>query len=227
MERVGQVFERDGFGHGSQRTHGDPTILDPFWCSLVWWLGVDARGMEALLPAAGFLGLHDLITPPVTSTVPPISAASGVDPAALERAARPNSLGRYGQFGGQYVPETLIPALAELEQAAAEAWKDPAFTDRLNHLLRTYVGRPNPLYEAERLTEHYRRSEGGPRIWLKREDLNHTGAHKINNALGQALLALRMGKKRIIAETGAGQHGVATATVCARFGLECVVYMGA
>ena len=120
-----------------------------------------------------------------------------------------------------------MPALAELEKAAAEAWKDPAFTNELNRLLKSYVGRATPLYEAERLTAHYRRSDGGPRIWLKREDLNHTGAHKINNALGQALLALRMGKKRIIAETGAGQHGVATATVCARFGLECVVYMGA
>jgi tryptophan synthase beta chain len=120
-----------------------------------------------------------------------------------------------------------MPALAELEQAAAEAWKDSAFTTELNRLLKSYVGRATPLYEAERLTAHYRRSDGGPRIWLKREDLNHTGAHKINNALGQALLALRMGKKRIIAETGAGQHGVATATVCARFGLECVVYMGA
>ncbi len=120
-----------------------------------------------------------------------------------------------------------MPALAELEVAAAEAWADPAFTQRLDRLLRTYVGRPSPLYEAERLSEHYRRPEGGPRIWLKREDLNHTGAHKINNALGQGLLALRMGKRRIIAETGAGQHGVATATVCARFGLECVIYMGA
>jgi tryptophan synthase beta chain len=120
-----------------------------------------------------------------------------------------------------------MPALAELEQAAAEAWKDSAFTTELNRLLKSYVGRATPLYEAERLTAHYRRSDGGPRIWLKREDLNHTGAHKINNALGQALLALRMGKKRVIAETGAGQHGVATATVCARFGLECVVYMGA
>jgi tryptophan synthase beta chain len=140
---------------------------------------------------------------------------------------RPNQLGRFGRYGGQYVPETLMPALAELEQAAAEAWQDPAFTSRLNHLLRTYVGRPTPLYEAERLSEHYRRPEGGPRLWLKREDLNHTGAHKINNALGQALLALRMGKQRIIAETGAGQHGVATATVCARFGLDCVIYMGA
>jgi len=167
--------------------------------------------------------------PPVTATVPPASTSGFAAPdlASLAPAVRPDPLGRFGPFGGQYVPETLMPALAELEQAAAEAWRDPAFTDRLNHLLRTYVGRPSPLYEAERLTEHYRRAEGGPRIWLKREDLNHTGAHKINNALGQALLALRMGKKRIIAETGAGQHGVATATVCARFGLDCVVYMGA
>ncbi|CAK6701768.1 tryptophan synthase subunit beta [Synechococcus sp. BA-124 BA4] len=165
----------------------------------------------------------------MTSTLPPIPPDSGTlpDSAALEVGARPNALGRFGRYGGQYVPETLMPALAELEQAAAEAWADPAFTSRLNHLLKTYVGRPSPLYEAERLSAHYRRPEGGPRIWLKREDLNHTGAHKINNALGQALLALRMGKKRIIAETGAGQHGVATATVCARFGLECVIYMGA
>ncbi len=144
----------------------------------------------------------------------------------LSLTARPSKLGRFGRFGGQYVPETLMPALAELEKAATEAWKDHSFTEELTKLLRSYVGRPTPLYEAERLTAHYSRSEGGPRIWLKREDLNHTGAHKINNALGQALLALRMGKKRIIAETGAGQHGVATATVCARFGLDCVVYMG-
>ncbi|MEB3319046.1 MAG: tryptophan synthase subunit beta [Cyanobacteriota bacterium] len=162
----------------------------------------------------------------MTSTLP--SAPSTVpEPAALAPAARPDPLGRFGPFGGQYVPETLMPALAELETAAKEALADAAFRDRLNHLLRTYVGRPSPLYEAERLSEHYRRPEGGPRLWLKREDLNHTGAHKINNALGQALLALRMGKKRVIAETGAGQHGVATATVCARFGLECVIYMGA
>ncbi|MBC1261782.1 tryptophan synthase subunit beta [Synechococcus sp. BSF8S] len=165
----------------------------------------------------------------MTSTLPPIPQDSAAPPgaAALEKEARPNALGRFGRYGGQYVPETLMPALAELEAAAAEAWKDPAFTSRLDHLLKTYVGRPSPLYEAERLSAHYRRPEGGPRIWLKREDLNHTGAHKINNALGQALLALRMGKQRIIAETGAGQHGVATATVCARFGLECVIYMGA
>ncbi|MCY4332988.1 MAG: tryptophan synthase subunit beta [Cyanobacteria bacterium MAG CAR1_bin_15] len=146
---------------------------------------------------------------------------------ALSPATRPNSRGRFGRFGGQYVPETLIPALQELEQATARAWRDPAFTSELNHLLRTYVGRPTPLYEATRLTEHYQHPDGGPRLWLKREDLNHTGAHKINNALGQVLLARRMDKTRILAETGAGQHGVATATVCARFGLECVIYMGA
>jgi tryptophan synthase beta chain len=160
----------------------------------------------------------------VTSTLP---TASTPDPASLTPSVRPEAHGRFGRYGGQYVPETLMPALAELEQAAAEAWKDAAFTTELNRLLKSYVGRETPLYEAERLTAHYKRADGGPRIWLKREDLNHTGAHKINNALGQALLALRMGKKRIIAETGAGQHGVATATVCARFGLECVVYMGA
>ncbi|MGL6133406.1 MAG: tryptophan synthase subunit beta [Prochlorococcaceae cyanobacterium] len=162
----------------------------------------------------------------MTSTVPPLSSTPA-GPEALQPQVRPTAAGRFGRYGGQYVPETLMPALAELEVAAAEAWADPDFTERLNHLLRTYVGRPTPLYEAERLTEHYRRPEGGPRLWMKREDLNHTGAHKINNALGQALLALRMGKRRIIAETGAGQHGVATATVCARFGLECVIYMGA
>ena len=160
----------------------------------------------------------------MTSTLP---TASTPDPASLTPSVRPEAHGRFGRYGGEYVPETLMPALAELEQAAAEAWKDAAFTTELNRLLKSYVGRATPLYEAERLTAHYNRADGGPRIWLKREDLNHTGAHKINNALGQALLALRMGKKRIIAETGAGQHGVATATVCARFGLECVVYMGA
>ena len=145
----------------------------------------------------------------------------------LSPITRPNALGRFGRYGGQYVPETLIPALIELEKAAQEAWKDSLFNSELNHLLKTYVGRSTPLYEAQRLTEYYRKKTlKGPRIWLKREDLNHTGAHKINNALGQALLAKRMRKKRIIAETGAGQHGVATATVCARFGLECIIYMG-
>ncbi len=129
--------------------------------------------------------------------------------------------GRFGTFGGRYVPETLIPALDELEAALASALADPAFTADLSHLLRTYVGRPTPLTEAPRLS-----TVVGASVWLKREDLNHTGAHKVNNALAQALLAKRMGKRRIIAETGAGQHGVATATVCARLGLECVVYMG-
>ncbi|MBW4449073.1 MAG: tryptophan synthase subunit beta [Spirirestis rafaelensis WJT71-NPBG6] len=141
--------------------------------------------------------------------------------------ARPDSLGRFGKFGGKYVPETLMPALSELEAAYEQYRNDPGFQEELQGLLKDYVGRPSPLYFAERLTKHYARPDGtGPQIYLKREDLNHTGAHKINNALAQVLLAKRMGKKRIIAETGAGQHGVATATVCARFGLECVVYMG-
>ncbi|MGD0366434.1 MAG: tryptophan synthase subunit beta [Acidobacteriaceae bacterium] len=130
--------------------------------------------------------------------------------------------GRFGPYGGRYVPETLVAALDELEQAYAEAQADPDFHLKLDSLLRDYAGRPTPLYFASRLTE----SLGGAKIYLKREDLLHTGAHKINNCLGQALLAVRMGKKRIIAETGAGQHGVATATVCALFGLDCVVYMG-
>ena len=139
----------------------------------------------------------------------------------------PDSLGRFGIYGGKYVPETLMPALAELETAYNKYKNDPEFNQELNGLLKDYVGRANPLYFAERLTEHFARPDGtGAQIYLKREDLNHTGAHKINNALAQALLAIRMGKKRIIAETGAGQHGVATATVCARFGLECIIYMG-
>ena len=139
---------------------------------------------------------------------------------------RPSENGRYGQYGGQYVPETLMPALFELEKASKDAWNDSSFVQELNHLLKTYVGRETPLYEAKRLTQYFENNGVRSRIWLKREDLNHTGAHKINNALGQALLAIRMGKKRIIAETGAGQHGVATATVCARFGLKCIIYMG-
>ncbi|MCM3744667.1 tryptophan synthase subunit beta [Sporosarcina luteola] len=130
--------------------------------------------------------------------------------------------GRYGKFGGQYVPETLMSALIELENAYGEAKADPKFKEELDYYLRDFVGRENPLYFAERLTEKV----GGAKIFLKREDLNHTGAHKINNSLGQALLAIRMGKRKIVAETGAGQHGVATATACALFGLECVVFMG-
>ena len=128
---------------------------------------------------------------------------------------------RFGQFGGKYVPETLIPALDEREEAYATAQHDASFRAELSTMLATYVGRPSPLSEAPRLSERV-----GARVLLKREDLNHTGAHKINNTVGQVLLARRMGKPRIIAETGAGQHGVATATVCARYGLECVVYMG-
>ena len=131
--------------------------------------------------------------------------------------------GAFGPFGGQFAPETLMPALAELEQAWTEAQADPEFRAELDAMLRNYVGRETPLTHAERLSEQL----GGAQIWLKREDLAHTGAHKINNALGQVLLAKRMGKPRIIAETGAGQHGVATATACARFGIECIVYMGA
>ena len=134
----------------------------------------------------------------------------------------PDSAGRYGDFGGRYVPETLVHALDQLQAEYEAARSDPSFQAQLEDLLKNYVGRPSPLYFAKRLTEHC----GGAEIWLKREDLNHTGAHKINNTIGQALLTMRMGKKRVIAETGAGQHGVATATACAHFGLDCVVYMG-
>jgi len=134
----------------------------------------------------------------------------------------PDESGRFGEFGRRFVPETLMHALEELTREYEAARRDESFEQQLATLLSTYVGRPSPLYFAERLTEHC----GGARIYLKREDLNHTGAHKINNTLGQTLLTLRMGKKRVIAETGAGQHGVATATACARFGLDCVVYMG-
>ena len=137
-------------------------------------------------------------------------------------ARQPRSIEhRFGRYGGQYVPETLMPALAELELAWTQAREDPAYRAELDLLLRDFVGRPTPLYRAERLSER-----AGRPIYLKREDLNHTGSHKLNNALGQALLAKRMGKHRIIAETGAGQHGVATATVCALLDLECVIYMG-
>ncbi|MFJ7697156.1 tryptophan synthase subunit beta [Lysinibacillus fusiformis] len=135
----------------------------------------------------------------------------------------PTKEGRFGQFGGRFVPETLMTALLELETAYEEAIKDTAFTEELSYYLKDYVGRETPLYYAENLTKKL----GGAKIYLKREDLNHTGAHKINNAIGQALLAKRMGKKKIVAETGAGQHGVATATACALLNLECVVFMGA
>ncbi|MBM4089004.1 MAG: pyridoxal-phosphate dependent enzyme, partial [Planctomycetes bacterium] len=134
----------------------------------------------------------------------------------------PDRHGRFGAFGGRYVPETLAHALEQLAAEYGRARADDAFWAELRGLLRDYAGRPSPLYFARRLTEHV----GGAQLWLKREDLNHTGSHKINNTLGQALLTVRMGKRRVIAETGAGQHGVATATACARFGLSCVVYMG-
>jgi tryptophan synthase beta chain len=148
-------------------------------------------------------------------------------PLSPKTFAQPDKLGRFGKFGGKYVPETLMPALAELETAYYLHTQDPEFQQELNGLLHDYVGRPSPLYFAARLTEYYAKPDGsGAQIYLKREDLNHTGAHKINNALAQVLLARRMHKKRVIAETGAGQHGVATATVCARFGLQCIIYMG-
>ena len=144
-----------------------------------------------------------------------------VNPLAYQHGVYPDERGRFGPFGGRYVPESLMAALGELEQAYAAMQADPRFHDQIAGLLKNYVGRPTPLYRAERLSEKL-----GIPIYLKREDLAHTGAHKINNALGQGLLAQRMGKRRIIAETGAGQHGVATATVCAMLGLECIVYMG-
>src|SRR3978361_471629 len=135
----------------------------------------------------------------------------------------PDERGHFGNFGGRFVAETLMPLILDLEKAYADAKADPAFQEEMNGYLKDYVGRPSPLYLAERLTEHL----GGAKIYFKREELNHTGSHKVNNVLGQIMVARRMGKKRIIAETGAGQHGVATATLCARFGLECIVYMGA
>ena len=151
--------------------------------------------------------------------------SSTVAPPLSKQAKQPSVRavpGRFGSYGGRYVPETLMAALQELEAAYATARKDKAFRDEYHHLLADFAGRPTPLFHAERLTQEL----GGAKIYLKREDLLHTGAHKINNCIGQALLARRMGKHRIIAETGAGQHGVATATVCALFGMECVVYMG-
>jgi tryptophan synthase beta chain len=145
----------------------------------------------------------------------------------------PDENGRFGIYGGRFVAETLMPLVLELEQAYTKAKSDPAFKTELDGYLKTYVGRPSPLYYAERLTTYVRGLakakglDGGAKIYFKRDELNHTGAHKVNNVTGQIMLAMRMGKKRIIAETGAGQHGVATATLCARFGLECIVYMGA
>jgi tryptophan synthase beta chain len=155
----------------------------------------------------------------------------------MNAPARPNSFrtgpdenGMFGIFGGRFVAETLMPLILELQQAYEDAKQDPAFADEMAFMLKHYVGRPSPLYFAERITEHCRalaQPGHGAKVYFKRDELNHTGAHKVNNVLGQILLARRMGKKRIIAETGAGMHGVATATLCARYGLECIVYMGA
>ncbi|MEO1968179.1 MAG: tryptophan synthase subunit beta [Sphingomonadaceae bacterium] len=153
------------------------------------------------------------------STSTPIAAATGTN----SFRQMPDARGHFGDYGGRYVAETLMPLILDLEKEYRKAQADPAFKAQFDDLLEHYVGRPSPLYFAERLTE----AVGGAQIWFKRDELNHTGAHKINNCIGQILLAMRMGKTRIIAETGAGQHGVATATVCARFGLPCVIYMGA
>ena len=182
----------------------DPqNVADAVRAAAPW--GVDtARGVET---APGVKD-HDLIRAFVRN-------------ARRRMTAMPDNRGRFGDFGGRFVPETVMGALDELAAGYEAARTDPVFLEDLEQLNRDYVGRPSPLYLAERLGE-----ESGARIWLKREDLNHTGAHKINNAVGQALLAVRLGKRRIVAETGAGQHGVAAATVCARFGLECHVYMG-
>jgi tryptophan synthase beta chain len=151
-----------------------------------------------------------------------VSQTESPQPALPEMGRGPDSRGRFGRYGGQYIPETLMAAVEELAAAFDAAQQDVAFAREFDYLSRTFSGRPTPVYRADRLTER----AGGAEIWMKREDLCHTGAHKINNALGQVLLARRMGKQRIIAETGAGQHGVAVATVCAKFGLQCEVYMG-
>jgi len=159
----------------------------------------------------------------MVSVFPMLSDLTNPSPAPQNRFSVPDKSGHFGPYGGSFVPETLYHPLSELNEAYKEAQADPNFRQELNALLKSFAGRPTELYFAKRLTEEI----GGAQIFLKREDLLHTGAHKINNALGQALLARRMGKKRIIAETGAGQHGIATAAVCAKFGLECKIYMGA
>ncbi|RDY01736.1 Tryptophan synthase beta chain 2, chloroplastic, partial [Mucuna pruriens] len=179
------------------------------------------------IPSSSFSVSCSLTKDPSASSALPLEGRVKMDNGSV-LLQRPDSFGRFGKFGGKYVPETLMHALAELEAAFHSLTADEEFQTQLAEILKDYVGRESPLYFAERLTEHYKRPNGeGPHIYLKREDLNHTGAHKINNAVAQALLAKSLGKKRIIAETGAGQHGVATATVCARFGLECIIYMGA
>jgi len=167
-----------------------------------------------------------------TATIPNSPRPSSSMPNSLR--TQPDERGHFGQFGGRYVAETLMPLILDLEREYTAAKADPAFKAEFDDLLEHYVGRPSPLYFAPRITEHFRAQaaaaghpDNGAQIWFKREELNHTGAHKINNCVGQILLAIRMGKTKIIAETGAGQHGVATATVCARFGLPCTIFMGA
>ncbi|XP_051133934.1 tryptophan synthase beta chain 1 [Andrographis paniculata] len=188
-------------------------------------VAIKANRISPILPSGA------AASPPIACRLPSRMSAMAVEKEVVlaeEILQRPDSFGRYGKFGGKYVPETLMYALTELEAAFNALSTDEEFQKELSGILKDYVGRESPLYFAERLSEHYKHSDGtGPHIYLKREDLNHTGAHKINNAIAQALLAKRLGKQRIIAETGAGQHGVATATVCARFGLPCVIYMGA
>ncbi|KAG2440347.1 hypothetical protein HXX76_004452 [Chlamydomonas incerta] len=180
-------------------------------------------------PVAGARSSARSVAPRVTSRKTAVHVAAVAAPERpITDYQRPDANGRYGQFGGKYVPETLIPALEQLEKDYYEAVADPAFKAEMESILKDYVGRETPLYYAERLSANYKTADGGhAEIYLKREDLNHTGAHKINNSLGQALLCKRLNKQRIIAETGAGQHGVATATICARLGLKCIVYMGA
>jgi len=163
-----------------------------------------------------------------THCEPTIVTASTAAPLAAPNSYRtgPDESGRFGKFGGRFVAETLMPLILSVEKAYEDAKSDPEYRREMDYYLAHYVGRPSPLYLAERLSEHLAGRKGGPKIYFKRDELNHTGSHKINNCLGQVLLARRMGKKRIIAETGAGQHGVATATVCALFGLSCTVFMG-
>lgn len=196
---TGRRLERDAQG----KVTGSVNVLDP----------VLKEAPPALSQPTDVITNDD--TPAGPGLVDQIEALNGSgDPALIPS--------RFGEFGGQYVPESLMDCLAELERGFDQARNDPKFWEEYRSYY-PYMGRPSSLHLADRLTEHV----GGANIWLKREDLNHTGSHKINNALGQILLARRLGKKRIIAETGAGQHGVATATVCAKFGMECVVYMGA
>src|SRR3712207_5928997 len=199
-------------------------------CRRAWRADRASRIRPGSRPSSGPPGQHSLL--PITNRHPHRFARCRIFKAGqtVSAQAQPNSFrtgpdehGHFGKFGGRFVAETLMPNILDLEKAYEEARADPAFHAEMAHFATHYIGRPSPLYYAERMTEHL----GGAKIYFKREELNHTGAHKVNNVLGQILLARRMGKKRIIAETGAGQHGVATATLCARFGLECIVYMGA